>query len=124
MKPLFFLVVLFFVITGNMLVAQTKEKIPYHFDKAKNDTIKFADINENLELMGDDALHVVNGYDVKILIKKQFVILPINGSKLGTQLISVLKEIKPHPRVLEIENLVTTENGTPKKYKGFLLHIK
>ena len=123
MKPLFFLFLLSVVITGNLL-AQTKEKIPYHFDKAKTDTIKFADINENLELLGDDASNVVNGYDVKILIKKQFVILPINGNKLGTQLISVLKEIKPRPRVLEIENIVTTENGSEKKYKGFMLHIK
>ena len=124
MKQLFFTIIIFLGITSNVSFAQTKEKVPYHFNKAKNDTIKYTDVNENLELIGEDPANVVKGYDVKILIKKQFVILPINGSKLGMQLISVLKEIKPRPRVLEIENIVTTENGTEKKYKGFILHLK
>ena len=124
MKKLLYTLLFFPGITSNLVFAQVKEKTHYHFDKAKNDTIKFTEVNENLELITDDPSNVVKGYDVKIAIKKQFVILPIKGTNLGTQLMSYLKEIKPHPKMLEIENIVSDEKGVEKKYKGFVLYFK
>lgn len=105
MKKQSLLFILILLISNQFCKSQSKETNFFHFDKAENDTLRHFDLTENLELKSDVPSNVVKGYFVRILIRKQFVEVPISGSRIGVQVINFYNEIKPRPKSFEIENI-------------------
>ncbi len=123
MKKYILTAIIFLMIANSFSFAQ-KDKIKFKFEKAKHDTIKFTDLTENTNLITNDSSYSIKSYNIKILVKKQFVILPITGTKVGPQLMSFLKEIKPRPKSIIVQDITAAAGEDEIIDKGFTLYLK
>ena len=118
--------VLFILFSIVSLVAQTKEKQLFKFNTVKNDTLFLSDLNSRMELVtADKSLEVVS-FDLVCYVYENTYKYTMNGSRLAESIVTAIKNIKPKPRKIVVENIVayTESDGKEKPYKGFTLYVK
>ena len=109
-----------------LTVAQTKEKQAFKFNIVKNDTMFFKDLSPLMELVAADKSLEIISYDMIFYVYEDTYKFSMNGSKLAESLVTRIKDIKPQPRKMVVDNIVAYKesDGKEKPYKGFTLYLK
>ena len=109
-----------------LATAQTKEKQAFKFNIVKNDTMFFKDLSPLMELVAADKSLEIISYDMVFYVYEDTYKFSMNGSKLAESLVTRIKDIKPQPRKMVVDNIVAYKesDGKEKPYKGFTLYLK
>ena len=126
MKKIIYVTAIIILGLNVLTVAQTKEKQPFKFNIVKNDTMFFKDLSPLMELVAADKSMEIISYDMVFYVYEDTYKFSMNGSKLAESLVTRIKDIKPQPRKMVVDNIVAYKesDGKEKPYKGFTLYLK
>ncbi len=106
----------------NFVSAQLKETREFYFNKEINDTIKYADIDKNLELFAVDKRLKPAYYVTIVSIDNVLTSYRNKGVKLTPMLLNVFNDRKDLKYIL-VETVVVMRDGKEKHYKGFKVYL-
>ncbi len=123
-KKILFISVLFIFTNTIFAYSQLKEEREFYFNKEKNDTLKYTDIDKTLELLAlDTRLHPAY-FSAAIKINGLMTTYRNKGTKLTPQLLSVFEDEKKEQKFIWVETIVVMRNGKENHYKGFKVYLK
>ncbi len=123
MKKITCILLFLFLININFVSAQLKETREFYFNKEINDTLKYSEIDKDLELLAVDKRLKPAYYVTIISVDNVLTSYRNKGVKLTPRLLDVFDDRKDLKYIL-VETIVVMRDGREKHYKGFKVYLK